>query len=280
MLEALDLCVSRGGRRILDGVTLRLKRGETIALCGANGAGKSTLLDALCGGLRPDSGEIRMSGAPLRSLDSLQLALRRAVLEQSPKLATAMTGRELAELGLWAAGPAPAEGRRILAWALGAAGAAELAARRANQLSGGERARAHLARVFAQILAGRGRLGPEGGAWLLLDEPTAPLDLARQIDLMASLRGLAQDGVGVIAALHDLNLAAAFADHVVLLAQGRVLAEGPPEAVFTAPLLSQAYGAPIHVAEGEEGRLRIAPDFGRLRRPAAESADLEGRRFA
>ncbi|WP_018634106.1 ATP-binding cassette domain-containing protein [Neomegalonema perideroedes] len=266
MLEARELSVRRGGRLTLSGVTLRLEPGRAVALCGANGAGKSTLLEALCGGLRPDSGGAFLDGADLSRADALQLALRRAVLEQSPRLASALTGRELAELGLWAAAPPPVEARRILHWALEAAGATELAERPANHLSGGERARAHLARVFAQIRAGRERLGPQaGGRWLLLDEPTAPLDLARQIDLMAALRALAAEGVGVVAALHDLNLAAAFADHVVLLAEGRLLAEGPPREVFTEALLTRAYGAPIHVAEGEGGRLRVAPDFARIR---------------
>lgn len=269
MLEVQDLSIRRGGRLTLDGIALRLEPGRAVALCGANGAGKSTLLEALCGGLRPERGGVRLDGTELRRWDPLQLALRRAVLEQTPRLAAAMTGRELAELGLWAASPSAAQARRILDWALRAAGAAELAERPANGLSGGERARAHLARVFAQIRAGRERLGPQaGGRWLLLDEPTAPLDLARQIDVMAALRSLAAEGVGVVAALHDLNLAAAFADHVILLAQGRLLAEGPPQEVFTAPILTQAYGAPVHVAQGEDGRLRIAPDFARIRRVA------------
>ncbi len=138
-----------------------------------------------------------------------------------------------------------------------AAGIVALAGRAADRLSGGKRARAHLARVLAQLWAGR---AAGDGRFLLLDEPTVSLDLGHQVDAMRVARAEAAAGAGVLAVLHDLNLAAAFADRIVLLSEGRIMAAGAPADVLDAGLLSSVYRAPILVQKAQGG-LRIIPDL-------------------
>ncbi|MEM6441003.1 MAG: ATP-binding cassette domain-containing protein, partial [Pseudomonadota bacterium] len=223
MLEAHGLALRLGGRAALDGADFVARKGEVTAVVGPNGAGKSTLLACLSGALRP-MGDVRMDGEDPAALPAAALALRRAVLEQTPSLGAPFTARALAGLALpREISPETAEGivRRVLAQL----GLAALADRRVTELSGGERHRAHLARALAQLAAGRA-LGH--GGWLLLDEPTASLDLARQSDAMRAARAAAADGAGVVAVLHDLGLAAAFADRVAVMHRGRVVALAPP----------------------------------------------------
>jgi iron complex transport system ATP-binding protein len=257
MLEARDVTLRRGGRLALSGVSLSLAPGELVAVCGPNGAGKSSLLGVLAGDLRPDAGQVALFGRPLAAHDAAALATRRAVLEQDPDLAAPFTVAELVALGAGLAPPG-ADAAAIALDAMEAAGVAALSRRRADLLSGGERARAHLARVLAQLAAGRAQ---GGGHCLLLDEPTASLDLAHQVAVMESARRAAAEGAGVLAVLHDLTLAAAFADRVALMADGRLVAEGPSEAVFEAARLSRVYGAAIAVDRRADGALRIAPDL-------------------
>jgi iron complex transport system ATP-binding protein len=269
MLEARDLTLGRGGRRVLDGVTLRLAPGELVAVCGPNGAGKSSLLAALAGDLKPEAGAVLLDGRPLAAFSAADLAAERAVLEQAPSLSAAFTVADLVRLGAEAPVRCPADAQALTGRALAATGLAVHARRPADRLSGGERARAHLARALAQLWAGR---AAGGGRWLLLDEPTASLDLAHQVAVMRAAREAADEGAGVLCVLHDLNLAAAFADRALLLGAGRVAGEGPPEAVLTAEALTALYGAPVSVQRHESGALRIAPDlaaFANRRREAA-----------
>jgi len=260
MLEARGVHLSRGGRPVLDGVDLALGAGELVALVGPNGAGKSSFFAVLAGELRPDRGAATLDGVPLATLPAARLAAERAALEQSPSLTATFTVAELVSLGLAAVPRANVDEAALAARAMAAVGIAGLARRPADRLSGGERARAHLARVLVQLWAGR---AGGGGRYLLLDEPTASLDLAHQIAAMRAARAEAAAGSGVLAVLHDLNLAAAFADRVVLLAEGRIVAEGAPATVFEAERLSAVYAAPISV-EHSIGGVRIAPDFATL----------------
>lgn len=266
MLEARGLHLRRAGRPVLSGVDVAVAPGRLLAVCGPNGAGKSSLLAALAGDLRPTAGAALIDGAPVAALGARALARLRAVLEQAPGLSAAFTVETLVRLGAEAAPESPVEPTELVRAALDAVGLADFAARRADRLSGGERARAHLARVLAQLWAG-GASG--GGRYLLLDEPTASLDLAHQVTVMRAARLAADGGVGVLCVLHDLNLAAAFADDVVLLGEGRVVAAGAPEQVLTAPALTALYGAPIAVERHACGALRIAPDLAPRRRSAA-----------
>jgi iron complex transport system ATP-binding protein len=260
MLEARDVHLRRGGRPVLAGVSLALRPGELVALVGPNGAGKSSLFALLAGEIRPDRGTVMLDGRPLAAFSAAALAAERAALEQAPSLSAPFAVAELVLLGLAAVPRADIDEAGLAARAMAAAGVADLASRPADRLSGGERARAHLARVLAQLWAGR---AAGGGRVLLLDEPTASLDLAHQVALMTAERAEALHGAGVLVVLHDLNLAAAFADRAVLLSDGRVAAEGPPAAVLNARLLSTVYGAPISVERAAGGGMRIAPDLHR-----------------
>ncbi|HMR62251.1 MAG TPA: hypothetical protein PKD62_17185, partial [Amaricoccus sp.] len=166
----------------------------------------------------------------------------------------------LVALGAATAPRGAADEGAIVARAMAATGIAALAGRPADRLSGGERARAHLARVLAQLWTGR---AAGGGRFLLLDEPTASLDVAHQVAVLRLARAEADAGTGVLAVLHDLNLAAAFADRVLLMSEGRAIAEGAPGEVLEAGRLSEVYRIPIAVEQSAGGMLRIAPDLSR-----------------
>ncbi|QDL91893.1 ATP-binding cassette domain-containing protein [Paroceanicella profunda] len=255
-LEGAGLVLS--GRRVLQDITLAVHPGELLALCGPNGAGKSSLLSLLAGDRRPDTGAARLSGAPVTSLSPARLARARAVLEQAPASALPFTVEALAGLGI----PreiAPAEARRLVSGVLADTRLEARARVPLSRLSGGQQLRAHLARTLAQLRAGR-LLG--GGHWLLLDEPTASLDIAQQIVTMRLAAAEARAGAGVVAVLHDLNLAAAFADRIGLMEAGRLVALGPPRTVCTPSRLGQLYATEVRVETGPDGTLRILPSYG------------------
>ncbi|MFN3260017.1 MAG: ATP-binding cassette domain-containing protein [Pikeienuella sp.] len=254
MLEARGLRLALGGAEVLRGVDLAVRPGEVLALVGPNGAGKSSLLACLSGALRPTGGAVSMDGESPRALSPEALARRRAVLEQSPEGAGGFALSALVSLAIPREIP-PARAEAIMAEALSAVGLSALAARPLHALSGGERHRGHMARALAQHLAGR-ETGQ--GRWLLLDEPTASLDLAHQAAALRAARRAAERGAGVLAVLHDLSLAAAMADRVALLVAGRIVAEGAPEAVLTPERLAAIYGLPVHVAQ-LSGALSITP---------------------
>lgn len=227
------LSVSLGGRRILDSVSLAAPPGSITALVGPNGAGKSTLIRGVAG-LVPAVGSVTLDGADLLGLGRRERARRVAVVEQELSSELPLTVRDAVELGrtphrgLFGGSAADAD---VVAGALEATGTAGFAGRRLETLSGGERQRVHLARALAQ----EPRL-------LLLDEPTNHLDVRAQLDAFAVLRRLADEGVAVLAALHDLTLAAGLADHVVVLAAGEVVASGAPAEVLTPELIGAVYG--------------------------------------
>jgi len=249
--------LSRGGREVLGGVSLSVRMGEIVAVAGPNGAGKSTLLGCLSGALVPSAGTVRIDGDVPHHLDPATLARRRAVLDQSPGAEVAFPVADLVALGIPREIPTDMA-RGIVAGALAALGLARDARRPVTALSGGERHRAHMARVIAQLMAGRA-LG--GGRWLLLDEPTASLDFAHQVAVLRAAREAAAGG-GVLIVLHDLTLAARVADRIVLMRSGRVEADGPPREVLTAARLSQLYGHPVALAEGPDGAPAVIPVIG------------------
>ena len=255
MLAASDLHLALGGRPALSGAGLALRPGEVTALLGPNGAGKSTCLACLSGALRPESGRVEMDGADPAALSPAALARARAVLEQSPAEGLPFTVAALAALAVPVEVP-PAEARALVRRALAAAGLSGFEDRPVRALSGGERRRAHLARALAQLLAGRS-LG--AGRWLLLDEPTAGLDLAHQAAILRAARAAAAEGAGVLAVLHDLALAAAFADRVAIMAEGRVVADGPPAEALAPDRLAAVYGLPVEVRRRADGALAVAP---------------------
>lgn len=255
MLEAREISLRLGGRPALSAASLSLRPGEVLALVGPNGAGKSTLLSCLSGALRPERGAALIDGAPVAALDPAALALRRAVLEQSPASAAAFAVTELVGLAI-PIGIPPKEAAEIAADAVEALGLSALAERRLAALSGGERHRAHMARALAQLEAGR-RLG--FGRWLLLDEPTASLDPRHQASVLRAARRAARAGAGVLAVLHDLTLAAHLADRIALLKNGRVLAVAPPAEALTPERLSEVYEMPMRVSAAAAGALTVTP---------------------
>ncbi|MEL6218870.1 MAG: heme ABC transporter ATP-binding protein [Pseudomonadota bacterium] len=257
MLEADSVTVRYGGRLAVDGVSLRIDRGTCVALCGPNGAGKSTLLAALAGEhpLGPD--QVRVDGESISGMAPASLALKRAVLEQSPSLTAAFSVTELISLSIPLA-VSPTHTAQIVASALEAVDLAAFGDRHVSSLSGGQRHRAHLGRALAQLL-GAQHLGELG--CLMLDEPTASLDIAHQIAVMRLCKHIAQEGGTVVVVLHDLNLAAAFADAVALMHAGKLVSFGPPAKVFTEARLEDVYGTPVSVTYDPSGRPTILPHY-------------------
>lgn len=239
-----DARLTLGGSTILDGADLEVRAGEVRALVGPNGAGKSTLLSVLTGDRAPSRGHVTVHGAPLSSWSTADLALRRAVLTQDVTVSFPFTVREVVEMGRapWRGTAFEEDDDAIVDDALAATDVAHLQARSFTTLSGGERARAALSRVLAQ----RTQL-------LLLDEPTAALDLRHQELVLTLAREHAQAGGAVVVVVHDIGLAAAYADQVTILAGGRVVGDGPPGTVLTADLLSDVYEHPVEVIEHPDG---------------------------
>jgi iron complex transport system ATP-binding protein len=242
-LEAASLSLRLGGTDVLRGVSVCVRPGRLLTALGPNGAGKTTLLRALSGELRPSGGALEMNGRPLGQWTIETRARVRAVMPHQTNLLFAFTGEEVVRL--------PHEGyseARHDAWvareSLRAVDAAHLARRRFPELSAGERQRVALARALAQIWDPLPELGAR---YLLLDEPTSHLDLGHQHAIMARVRALAREGVGVIAVMHDLNLAAQYADEVIVMYKGRIAAQGSPEAAMTPETILRAYGTPATV---------------------------------
>jgi len=257
MIAAESLTVRRRGRALLDDVSLALQPGEVLVLLGPNGAGKTTLVDALAGTTPPDAGVVRLDGRPLASWEAAGLARRRAVLPQASRVGVALYAHELVALGRLPHGGrgGAAADRQAVAAALARAGASSFAQRWYHTLSGGEQQRVQFARALAQLAPSGDETGPR---YLLLDEPTASLDPAHQHALLATARALAAEGLGVLAVLHDLNLAAQYADRVVVLAGGRVAAQGPPGTALTPRLLQLVFGIEAHRVALEDGRTALA----------------------
>ncbi len=255
LLDARDLSASFGGRTVVDRVSLSLGAGEMIVVVGPNGAGKTTLTKLLTGELAPDSGEIRIGGDSLRAIPPWQLAARRAVMAQASRLAFPFTVAEVVRIGIDGVGRALSRPARetIIAEALHAADIGHLVARGYQMLSGGEQQRVQFARTYAQLRAGRVAADRQV---LFLDEPVASLDLAHQIALMDCAAGLAREGVGVIAVLHDLNLAATFADRVLVMSAGRCHALGAPAEVVTRATVRDVFGVDL-CREGPAGGLPV-----------------------
>ena len=251
-LEASRVRFARGSRLVVDGVDVTVPRGAVGALLGPNGAGKSTLLHLIAGVEHPDVAALTLDGDDLVSLRRRERARRIALVEQDVQAPEGLRVDQVVGLGrvphqsAW--GGDSAHDREVVERAMTAAGASAFANRRYDELSGGERQRVNLARALAQE--------PE---LLLLDEPTNHLDIRAQLSTLGLLRRLADDGLSVLAALHDLSLAASYADHVVVLADGAVVAAGAPADVLTAELIRAVWDVDAHVlAHPATGRPLIA----------------------
>ncbi|MGW3498988.1 ABC transporter ATP-binding protein [Streptomyces sp. NPDC001020] len=234
-LRAEDIGVRVDAVTLLTGVTLGFAPGKTTGLLGPNGAGKTTLLRALAGLRRPQTGRVLLDGGDLYALTARQRARRVAFMEQQADTALPLTARQVVELGRtphrgrWPvpAGSAAARERSVIADAVTAADVGGLLDRTWSSLSGGERQRVQLARALVQ----EPRV-------LLLDEPTNHLDLRHQIGFLETVRGL---GITTVAALHDLELAAAYCDEIAVLLDGRLVAHGPAREVLTSATIGRVY---------------------------------------
>ena len=241
MLEVSGLSASLSGRTILERIDLRATPGTVTAIVGPNGSGKTTLLRALTGDL-PYDGVARLNGLDVRGTPARRMAAIRAVLAQATQLAFPFSVDEVVRLGL-SAGVQTA-GPDLPARALERVGLAGYGGRDVQSLSGGEQARVHLARVLVQVWE---PVTDQGPRWLFLDEPVAALDIGHQLTVMELARAYADAGGGVVAVMHDLNLSAMFAEHIALLQDGRMLAQGTPAQVLTDANLSRAYGCAVRV---------------------------------
>lgn len=251
-LLALGLCVRVGNSTLLQALSLQLAAGEVGVILGPNGAGKSILLSLLAGLRRPDAGEVWLSGVVVTPAQAHRLARQRAVLPQETAMAFDFRVREVVELGRYPHRRAPSRDEAgIVRRAMQTAGVVDLAERSVNSLSGGERARVQLARVLAQIWEPSADGAPR---WLLLDEPTAALDLRHQHDTLRTLRQWAREqGVGVLAVLHDLNLALRYADQAWVLDGGVLQASGTPAQVLSPALVQRVWQVQASTVHGADG---------------------------
>jgi iron complex transport system ATP-binding protein len=246
----LDVTVRLDGHEIVRGVTLTIDVGEWVTVIGPNGAGKSTLLRAV-GGLLPYAGTIDLFGRPVRGLPGRDRARLVATVPQSPAVPPGMTVLDYVLLGrtpyIPPLGRESAGDLAVVDDVLDRLDLAGFAGRRLESLSGGERQRVFLGRALAQ-----------GATLLLLDEPTTALDIGHQQDVLELVDQLRRDvGLTVLASMHDLSIAGEYADRMVLMAGGRLVAAGPPRAVLTEQLLGEHYRARVRVIDGAQGPLVV-----------------------
>jgi iron complex transport system ATP-binding protein len=233
-VEARRLTHAYDGRVVLEEVDLQVQPGEMVAVVGPNGAGKSTLLRVLLGFLAPRAGEARLLGEPVHALSRREVARRAAFVPQNHEARFAFRVEEVVAMGrtpwLGRFRPASEEDHRIVERAMDDADVRAMAARPFTELSGGERQRVMLARAFAQQTP-----------LLLLDEPNANLDLRHSLDVLDRVRDRVRSGGTVIAALHDLTLAARYCDRMVMLHRGCLVADGAPDAVLTRERMREVF---------------------------------------
>lgn len=260
MIEASNITSAYGSRIAIHDLSLRVSAGELVAVIGPNGSGKTTLLRALSRTLRPLSGTIRLFGQELSKLSPIESARRVAVVPQFEEPAFAYTVRETIEMGRhpWCGGILGPEDAAQVESALDEFGLRPLQKRVFTQLSGGERQRVLLARALCQQTPA-----------MLLDEPTAHMDVGYQTAALRKVAGLARQGKCVVVALHDLNLATVFATRCALLFAGRLVAEGPAEEVLASESLDEVYGTRFtRIREPMSGRLFVLPEVFQLEQRA------------
>ncbi len=244
MIIAKNITVEIQSKKLLDDVSLEVRGGEILVVLGPNGAGKSTLRKILCGDLTPTNGEVSMNGKPLDEWTLPERAKLRAVLPQDSSLNFPFSVLEVVLMGRapHSKGAETAKDYEIARKALAAVDEQKLENRIYPTLSGGERQRVQLARVLAQIWE-----QTAAPRYLLLDEPTSNLDIAHQHGTLKIARRFAREGVAVLVILHDLNLAAQYADKILLLKDGKITAFGTPEKVFSPEIILETFGVEVDI---------------------------------
>jgi len=242
-LAAHDLVLGYGGAPVIDGLSLQIAAGRITVLVGANASGKSTLLRALGRLLRPGDGDVLLDGKAIASLSTREVARRLAILPQGPVAPEALTVRQLVAQGRYAHQRLmrrwSAEDEAALEDALQATDIGDLAGRPVDQLSGGQRQRAWIAMALAQQTD-----------LLLLDEPTTYLDLAHQVSVLELIAELnLRDGRTIVMVLHDLNQAARYADQIVALRDGAIVATGPVAQIFTEATVRTVFDVDVRIIE-------------------------------
>ncbi len=259
MIKVNNVSYHVGKKKIVDQVTFQARQGEILAIIGANGAGKSTLLKLLCCEILPVTGKITFRDKDMADYPLRELAKLRSVLTQHNTLSLSFTAKELVLMGRYPHfdnQPAPQDLLMVNA-AMESTGVTHLAHRTYETLSGGEQQRVQLARVIAQI-----RDVP--GGWLLLDEPTNGLDLLHQQQLLLQARRMADQGYGVICILHDINLASGYADQLMIMKDGRLLAIGAPEQVVNSDHIYEAFGLRVELLKNENYKCPVVIASGRM----------------
>jgi iron complex transport system ATP-binding protein len=250
-IEVHSLNVACRERMLLANISFSLQPGSVTAIVGPNGAGKSTLLSCLAGLRSPNSGRVLLNGSPIESIAPPARARSLALLPQGAEIHWNLHVRPMVELGRlpWRGSLASdVEDARIVETAMHRVDIMHLAKREAFSLSGGERGRTLMARSLAV-----------GADWLLADEPLAGLDPLHQLTALAALRAEAGKGAGIVLVIHDLSLASRFADQILVLHDGCLVAHGPPQAVLTSRLLEEVYQVSAHIDELPGGGLIIEP---------------------
>ena len=251
LIELTSVGLALDGRAILKNVSLQVFPGEVLALVGPNGAGKSSLLSVMSGDVQATTGRALLQGRDVSKYRVDEAARQRSVLMQSNEVSFPFTVAEIVEMGRapWARTTSLADDNKAIAEALEKADVEHLVERRFNQLSGGERARVSLARVLAQRTP-----------VVLLDEPTAALDLKHQESVMKTVREIAGQGRAVVVVVHDLSVAAGYADRVAMVVEGKIAAVGSPREVITAERVSEVYGVAVDIETvGSPARPVILP---------------------
>ncbi|MCL4162997.1 UNVERIFIED_CONTAM: hypothetical protein GTU68_002083 [Idotea baltica] len=248
MLEVRGLSVSLGGNTCVDNVSFKAAAGELLAVIGPNGAGKSTLLKLITGELKSSEGQVLIGDTARRDWQRQKLAQQMAVMGQTSRLSFDFTVGELVALGRspYRLTDSSQQKEMIVEQAIALAGLTHFQQRSVLSLSGGERQRAFFAKTVAQLMTSS-----------VLDEPTSALDLSQQSRVMGAARRIANAGGTVIIVLHDLNLAASFADKIAVLVKGQLVAIDEPSKVLKAENLSNWYACPVCVTQSKESNSQV-----------------------
>ncbi|MEX2601624.1 MAG: heme ABC transporter ATP-binding protein [Balneolaceae bacterium] len=246
MISATNITVQIDGHTLVRDVSMEIEPGTLSVILGKNGAGKSTFLKTLTGDIKPLSGEVRVEGRSLQQVEPLHLARKRAVMMQNLQLSFSFTALEVVLIGRspYTRGFESARDRDIAMECMVRAGVEHLTDRQFPTLSGGEKQRVQLARMLAQLWD---RIESGLPSCLLLDEPLNSLDLSYQHSIMHLVRQLSRQNVGVLMILHDLNLAAQYADVINIMKDGKSYALGTPNDVFQADIIEMAFDCPVHI---------------------------------